>query len=146
MASNKARFFDASSFAVVGNSQTKGFPLITYGNLRTMGKTVYPVDLGGAATVAGDTAYGSVAKIPGKVEAAIVEVPRRDTMDAVVQVVEAGIKDVWIHQRSETGAVVSYLRDKGIGYHIGGCAGMYTNNRLSYHSVHKRLWKLLGKY
>lgn len=146
MASSKEQFFEAQSFVVVGDTKSKGFPKITYGNLRRMGKTIYPVDLAGKPQVEGDTAYASVADIPGEVDAAIIEVRRRDTMDAVKQAVAAGIKDIWLHQGSHTGAIVSYCREQGVAYHIDGCAVMYTNNRLSYHSIHKRLWKLLGKY
>jgi predicted CoA-binding protein len=146
MASRKEQFFDANSFAVIGNSRTKGFPKLTYKYLRTMGKTVYAVDLGGGATVEGDPAYPSVDDLPGEVEAAIIEVPRGKTMDALRPVVEAGIKRVWFHQKSDTPAVASYCRDEALDFHVGGCAVMYTHNRLSYHSVHKRLWKLLGKY
>lgn len=146
MASRKEQFFDANSFAVIGNSRTKGFPRLTYGYLRTMGKTVYPVDLGGGPTVEGDTAYASVADLPGDVEAAIIEVPRIETMDALRPVVDAGIKRVWFHQKSDTPEVVSYCRDQGLDFHVGGCAVMYTHNHLSYHTVHKQLWKLLGRY
>lgn len=146
MASNKASFFNATSYVVVGNSRTKGFPVITYRNLRRMGKTVYPVDLGGGDTVEGDKAYASVAEVPGDVDAAIIEVPAEQTLAAAKSVVEAGIGHVWLHQRSDTPAVVSYLRDHQVDYHTNGCAVMYTNNRLSMHSIHRGLWKMLGKY
>ncbi len=146
MPSAKASFFDLQSYAVVGNSRTKGFPMITYDNLRRRNKKVYPVDIGGHATIAGDAAYGSVSDLPETVEAAIVELPRYATMEAVKQVADAGIKNVWLHQRSDSDAVLRYCQDKGLRVHTGGCAVMYTNDRLSYHTVHKNLWKMLGKY
>jgi predicted CoA-binding protein len=146
MASDKARFFDSPSFVVVGNTVAKGFPVISYRNLRRMGKTVYPVDLGGAAQIEGDEAFASVDAIPGQVEAAILELPRSATMDGLRAVVDAGIRRVWFHQKSDTPEAVSFCRQNGVDFHTGGCAVMYTNDRLSYHSIHKGLWKMLRRY
>ncbi len=146
MPSTKQSFFDLQSYAVIGNSRTKGFPMITYGNLRRRNKTVYPVDIGGKATISGDAAYASLQDLPAPVEAAIVELPRYATMEAVKQIADAGIKNVWLHQRSESDEVLRYCNDEGLQVHAGSCAVMYTNDRLSYHSVHKKLWKMLGKY
>ncbi len=146
MPSDKEQFFQLHSFAVIGNSSTKKFPVITYRNLRRMGKKVYPVDLGGRSSIEGDRAYGSLAALPEPVDGAIVEVKKADTLDAVKAVAAAGIKEVWLHQLSDTPEALAFCREQGAHVRHGSCAVMYTNDRLSYHTVHQKLARLLGKY
>ncbi len=145
MPSKNEQFFQRSSFAVIGNSKRKPFPVLTYGGLRRMGKTVYPVDLGGATTIKGDAAYQSLSALPQPVDAAIVEVPRNETLDAVKQVAEAGIMDVWLHMRTDTPEALAFCREHGINARHGSCAVMYTGAG-SYHRVHRGLAKLFRKY
>lgn len=139
------QFFQGSSFAVIGNSKRKSFPLLTYGGLRSMGKTVYPVDLGGAITIGGDAAYLSLGALSKPVDAVVIEVPRDQTLEAVKQVEEAGIADVWLHMRTETAEALAFCRDHGINVRHGSCAVMYTGAG-SYHRVHRGLAKLFRKY
>jgi len=146
MPSDKERFFELHSYAVIGNTRTKKFPVITYRNLRRMGKKVYPIDLGGRTEIEGDRAYCNVAELPEPVEGAIVEVKRPETLAAVKAVAAAGIKDVWLHQMSDTPEAVAFCREQGANVRYGSCAVMYTNKRLSYHTVHQKLARLLGKY
>jgi len=143
--SKHEQFFLSSSFAVIGNSKRKPFPMLTYGGLRSMGKTVYAVDLGGAVAVNGDAAFRSLSAIPKGVDAAVIEVPRNQTLDAVKQVADAGIKRVWLHQRTETPEALAFCRERGIDAHHGSCAVMYTGAG-SYHRVHRVLAKLLRTY
>ncbi len=145
MSSENEQFFLRLSFAVIGNSKRKGFPVLTYSGLRRMGKTVYPVDLGGATTIKGDAAYQSLSALPKPVDAAVVEVPRSETLDAVKQVADAGIKDVWLHMRTDTPEVLAYCREHGINVRHGTCAVMYTGAG-SYHRVHRGLAKLFRQY
>jgi predicted CoA-binding protein len=145
MPSNREQFFQRQSFAVIGNSKLKPFPRLTYGGLRKMGKTVYAVDLSGADSVGKHKAFGSLAELPEPVQGAIVEVPRNATLDAVRQAAEAGIKDVWLHMRSDSPEVLELCRREGINVRWGTCAVMYTG-RGSYHAVHRGISKLLRKY
>lgn len=143
--SNNEQFFLRLSFAVIGDSKRKGFPVLTYGGLRRMGKTVYPVDLGGATAIKGDTAYPSLSAVPKPVDAAVVEVPRSETLDALKQVADAGIKDVWLHMRTDTPEALAFCREHGINARHGSCAVMYTGAG-SYHRIHRGLAKLVRKY
>ena len=59
---------------------------------------------------------------------------------------DAGIKDVWIHMGRETPEALDLARDKGINARTGSCAVMYVKPELSYHSIHKWIVKLVGKY
>ena len=146
MPSDKEQFFELTSFAVVGHSELKPFPRLSYRNLRKMGKKVYPVDLSGSEKIEGDEAYASLADLPEKVEGIMVEVPREETMGVVEQVVELGVKDLWLHMGTDTPEVLALCKDKGIRVRHGTCGVMYTQQGPSFHSIHKWIMKLTKKY
>jgi len=145
MASNYETFFDLGSFAVVGHSELKPFPILSYRGLKAMGKTVYAVDpnttlIDGAAT------YPELALLPAPVEGLIIEVPKTETRDWIAAAAAAGIKHVWVHMAHDTPEAIALAEEKGINLRTGTCAVMYLNPGLSYHSIHKAIMKLTGKY
>lgn len=145
MVTEYEKFWTRSSYAVVGNSADWGFPKITYGELKKSGKKVFAVDPG-ADTIEGDTAYKDLASIPEKVEAAVIEVPKEETKDWVARAANAGIENVWIHMGCDTPEALELARDKGLNVCHGTCAAMYVVPGLSFHSIHKWINKMLGKY
>jgi predicted CoA-binding protein len=145
MASSYETFFENRSFAVVGDTAKKNFPVLTYRGLKKMGKVVFPVDPS-EAEIEGDKAYPDLGQLPGKVDAAILEVPKDDTRDWVARVADAGIKDVWIHLQRETPEALALAREKGLNVRSGTCAVMYVTPGFTYHSIHKWIMKLVGKY
>ncbi len=146
MPSNKEQFFTLPSFVVIGDTQNRPFPKLSYNNLRKLGRKVFPVDLSGSDEIEGDQAYGSIADLPEPVSGAIVEVPRDKTMSAVEQVVSAGIKDLWLHMKTDTPEVLELCAREAINVRTGGCAVMYTQQGFTGHSIHKAIVKLLRKY
>ncbi|MCF7992205.1 MAG: CoA-binding protein [Thiohalocapsa sp.] len=145
MPSNNETFFDLSSFAVVGQSPAKPFPILSYRGLKKLGKTVFPVNPN-VAEIDGDKAYPDLASLPQAVEGVIIEVPKQETRDWVEQAAAAGIRDVWIHMAHDTPEAIAAAKEKGINLRTGTCAVMYLKPGLSYHSIHKMVMKALGKY
>ena len=145
MASNYEAFFTLGSFAVVGHSKAKPFPMLSYRKLKKLGKTVYAVDPS-TDSIDGDKAYANLAALPNPVDGLIVEVPKAETNDWVAAAADAGIKDVWVHMAHDTPEAVALAKDKGINLRTGTCAVMYLNPGLSYHSIHKLIMKATGKY
>lgn len=145
MASAHEEFWTKASYAVVGHSAQKNFPVLTYGALKAQGKKVYPVDPS-RERIEGDRAYPDLQSLPDKVDAAVLEVPREETIEFVRQAAEAGVKNVWVHMGRETPEALALARDKGLNILTGTCAVMYVTPGFSYHSVHKWLNKLLGRY
>jgi len=146
MPSEYEKFWDKSSFAVVGHTGSKRkFPNLTYVGLKQMGKTVYAVDPA-AKQIDGDKAYPDFASLPAGVEAAVLEAPKDETADWVAKAADAGIKNLWIHQKLETPQAVQLAKEKGINTLTGTCAVMYVTPGLTYHSIHKWIFNLLGKY
>ena len=145
MASNYETFWDKDCFAVVGDQAKQNFPVLTYRGLKNLGKRVFPIDPS-VEEIEGDHAYATLRDLPGKVDAVVLEVPKKDTKDWVAKAADAGIKDVWIHMGRETPEALALARDKGMNARSGTCAVMYLKPELSYHSIHKWIVKLVGKY
>ena len=145
MASNYETFWEHDCFAVVGDKAKQNFPILTYRALKKLGKSVFPVDPS-VEDIEGDHAYATLESLPAKVDAVVLEVPKEDTKDWVANAADAGIKDVWIHMGRETPEALTLAKDKGMNARTGTCAVMYVKPEPSYHSIHKWIAKLGGKY
>jgi predicted CoA-binding protein len=144
MTSSYEQFWERKSFAVVGHSAKRKFPVLTYRGLKKLGKQVVPVDPS-AVEIDGDRAVRSLGELPGPVEAAVLEVPPNETAEAVRQAAASGIRSVWIHQTTDTPEALAAAKEKGLNVLHGNCAVQYVNCT-SYHRIHRWLWRLLGKY
>ncbi len=138
-------FWENSSFAVVGHTAKKNFPHLTYRGLKKLGKVVFPVDPS-VDEIEGDRAYANLEALPEKVDALVLEVPREETRDWIARAAAAGIKDVWIHMQRSTPEALALAKENGMNARSGTCAVMYLTPGLTYHSIHKWIMKMAGKY
>ena len=145
MASNNETFFNGSCFALVGDSEKMNFPVFTYRGLKAMSKKVYAIDMQ-ANEIDGDNAYKSIGDLPETVDRIILELPKENVKEWVSKAAEAGIKDVWIHMGCDTPEAVQLADQKGINLRTGTCAVMYVTPGITFHSIHKWIMKLIGKY
>lgn len=145
----KEHFFLQQSFVVLGDSRSKGgFPKLSYGNLKMLGKTLYPIDVGAGPEVAGDVPLTSLDALPDDVtiDGAIIELARADVLPTVQKLDARGIRKIWVHQGRDTPELAAFCREQGLELHTGSCAVMYTQQGFSYHSIHKWVMKLARKY
>lgn len=145
MTSNYESFWQNDSFAVVGNTARQNFPVLTYRGLKKQGKTVYPVDPS-TDHIDGDATYMTLEGLPSRIDAVVLEVPKAVTKDWVAKAADAGIRDVWIHMGRETPEAIELARERGLNARTGSCAVMYVKPEPSYHSVHRWIMKMAGKY
>ncbi len=138
-------FWEHNSFAVVGHEAKKNFPHLTYRGLKRLGKVVFPVDPS-ADAIDGEKAYADLEDLPQHVDAVVLEVPKEETRDWVEKAADAGIKDVWIHMQRETPEALALAQQRGLNARSGACAVMYLTPGFTYHSIHKWIMKLAGKY
>jgi len=143
--SNYETFWDNGSFALVGHSAKKSFPKLSYRALKKLGKTVYAVDQS-TETIESDKTYPDLVSIPKAVDGVVLELPKEETIDWVRKAADAGVKDLWIHANTDTPEALALAKEKGMNVRFGTCAVMYVTPGLSYHSIHKWIMKLLGKY
>jgi uncharacterized protein len=145
MASDYETFWRFQTYAIVGHSDKKPFPRLTYSGLKKIGKLVYPVDPS-ATEIAGDRAYPDLQSLPGKIDAVVLELPKEETAAWVKKVAEAGITELWMHMNSDTPEAVAFAKEKGIHARTGTCAVMYVTPGFTYHSLHKWIMKAIGKF
>ena len=145
MASQRQTFWDHASFAVVGHSDKRSFPKLTYNALKSSGKPVYAVDPS-ADEIEGDKAFSDLTALPSPVEAAVLELPKDETAAWVARVADAGIKAVWIHQHTDTPEALALAGERGLDVCAGTCAVMYVTPGLSAHSPHRWIMRALGKF
>ena len=143
---NHERFWEHERFAFVGHTARKGFPRLSYRALRGQpGKRVFAVDPS-VEEIEGDRAYPDLASLPEPVDAVVLEVPAEETASWVERAADAGVRDVWIHMGRDTPDAIEIGRERGLDLHTGTCAVMYVTSGFSYHSLHKWLNKMAGKY
>jgi predicted CoA-binding protein len=145
MTSSFEMFWEHDSFAVVGHTVKKNFPLLTYRGLKKSKKVVFPVDPS-VDEIDGDRTFPDLEGLPQKVEALVLEVPKSETRAWIERAAAAGIKNVWIHMQRETPEALALAKQHGMNICSGTCAVMYLTPELTYHSVHRWIMKLIGKY
>jgi predicted CoA-binding protein len=145
MPSKYEDFWNRASYAFVARSAAKPFPKLSYGALKERGRKVFAVDPS-ADRVDGDASFPDFESLPEKVEAVVLETPRAETEEWVRKAADAGIRHVWIHMGRETPEAVALAKERGLEVLTGTCAVMYVKQGLSYHSIHKWINQLTGKY
>ena len=145
MPTEHEEFWTHSSFAFVGHTAEKGFPTLSYGELKKRGKKVFAVDPS-VAQIAGEKTYPDLSSLPEKVDAVVLEVPKQETESWVGRAADAGITNVWIHMGRDTPEALALAKDRGLNVLTGTCAVMYVKPGITYHSIHKWLNRLLGRY
>jgi predicted CoA-binding protein len=145
MPSKHEQFWTLSSYAFVGHSAKKPFPKLSFREAKNLGKTVFAVDPS-LDRIDDAPTYPDLESLPEKVEAVVLEPPQEETEDWVRRAADAGIKNVWIHMGRETPGAVAVAEEKGLNLLTGTCAVMYVKKGPSFHSIHKWINRLIGKY
>jgi len=145
MASEYETFWQMNRYAVVGHSKLHAFPRLTYGGLKRNGKLVYPIDQS-ADLIEGDHAYKSFEELPEPVDAVVLEVPKDETLDWCKRAIAHGIKDIWMHQGTDTPEAIAYANEHGARLRKGTCGVMYLSHGFSPHTIHGFINRVLGKY
>ena len=76
----------------------------------------------------------------------MLELPKDETEKWVKAAAEAGIKNVWIHQKTDTPEALAAAEAAGMNVCAGTCAVMYNVPGFSPHAIHRFVMKLAKKY
>ncbi len=147
MASKKSveDFLKHKKWAFVGASQNKKkFGYFGYKELKSKGIELTPVNPN-LQSLEGEPVYPSLATLPEPVDAAVVAVPPSKTIEIVREASQVGIKHIWLQQGAESKEAIQYCQENGINCIHGECVLMFTEPVGFPHSVHRFIWKLLGK-
>ena len=144
MSNASEAFVAQKSLAVVGVSRTRGFGNTLYRHLKHRGFQVFPVNVE-ADTVEGERCYRRLDDLPQTVDGVVTVVPPAQTTKVVEDCARLGISRIWMQQGSESEAALALCRDKGITEVHGACLLMHTGAKFP-HSIHRFIWRKLGKY
>src|SRR5687768_5507703 len=112
----------ARTFAVVGASANREkYGHIAYKALKAAGKTVYPVNPT-TDEIDGDRVYATVADLPETPEVVVAVIPPPRTERLVPQLIERGVKHLWLQPGAESAAAVEAAEAAGLAVvHSGPC-------------------------
>lgn len=139
------QFFVPGKFAIVGAS--RGGKKMGNAILKEFIKKklpIYPVHPE-ADSLEGIDAFKNLNSLPEKIESLINVVPPSETRMVVSLAKEAGIKNIWMQQGSQSDEAVQYCKENNINVIAGECILMFTEPVGSVHKFHKWIWKILGK-
>jgi predicted CoA-binding protein len=145
MPSTREQFWAHSAYAVVGHNAKRPFPKLSYGGLKASGKKVFAVDPSGGE-VEGDPTVPSLAALPESVDAAVFELPKDEVPAWIHAAADAGITRVWLHMKTDSPEAFAAAEERGVELQHGTCAVMYVTPGLSFHSIHKWIMQVSGKF
>jgi predicted CoA-binding protein len=140
----KTAFVAEKTLALVGLPRTRGFGKQLFSHLRRTGYKVLPVNAQ-ADSIDGERCYRRLDDLPEPVRAVVTVVPPAETEKIVEDCGRLGIRRIWMQQGSESTAAVARCQALGIAVVAGECLIMHTEGGFP-HSVHRLIWKMLGRY
>lgn len=114
------RFFESSSFAVVGVSSDRSkFGNRVFRKYQQHKRKVYPVNPG-LAEVEGEPCLTSVRDLPEDTRSISIVTPPSVTERIVEEAIEKGIQNVWMQPGAESELAVRRCREGGLNVIAGG--------------------------
>ncbi len=102
-----------------------------------------------ADELGGRTAYPNLTAVPDPVEAVVIGTAPEHAMATMVEAVELGIPQVWMHRSVDAGSVspeaAQYGREHGVRVIEGGCPLMFDPASDGGHKLMCSVLKLFGK-
>ena len=137
-------FMALKTLAVAGASRNpKKFGYMVYQDLKAKGYTVYPVNPN-AEAIDGQPCYPSLDKLPTRPDGVVIVTPPAQTEQLVRQAAQAGIKNIWLQQGSESPAVLQFCQQNGIDTISGECYFMYGPDPAWFHRAHRWVNAMIG--
>jgi predicted CoA-binding protein len=87
----------------------------------------------------------SIESVGGKVEGAIISVPRSECAAAVQEAIDAGIPRLSLQSGSDSKEAIALCEANQVPVISNACVMMYAAPVESVHAFHRGLWRLIGK-
>ena len=138
-------FIASEPIAMIGVSRNKKkFGFTAFRELKEKGMNIIPVNPY-AEEIHGSKVYHDLKSLPPGVRGLIIITPKAVTATVVKEAKEAGYKQIWIQQNSDSQEALDELRGTDINYIAGQCILMHFKPH-SFHKFHGRLKKIFGKF
>jgi uncharacterized protein len=143
---NIKKFLDYNNFVLYGVSDKKekfGNEILRH--LVKRGKKIFPVHPA-LSGVQGINCYSDINSIKEDIDAAIIVLSPENTEKVLPDILIAGIKNIWIQQRSESDNAIKFCEENGISLIHGQCLLMFSEPVTFIHRFHRWINKAIGKY
>lgn len=97
-----------------------------------------------ASEIDGTRCYGSVSDLPDEIGGLVIVVPPEQAEKVVREAVDAGVRNIWMQQGSESDDAIGICGEHGINVIHGECILMFAQPG-GVHRLHRWIWGLLGK-
>ena len=139
-------FVNEKNFLFYGISSVKGkFGNLVFKHLKDNGYNVIPIHPG-IKQIMGIDCFRKPADVYQQMTSAIIILSPENTEKVVEELIDYGIKKLWIQQRSESEIALKMCDEKGIEVITGECIMMFTEPVTVVHNIHKWINKVIGKY
>lgn len=139
------KFLDAKNYIFYGISSNKSkFSNTAVKHLASRGSKIYPVHPE-ITDIEGIKCYKSINEIERMPDSAIIFLSPENTEKVLPDINNAGIKNIWIQQRSESEKAVAFCKDNGINLIHGECILMFSEPVPFIHKIHKWINGIAGK-
>lgn len=135
------RFISKKNIAVAGVSKSgKGFGYTLYNQLVDKGYNVFAINASGGS-VNGIKLYRNIAEVDHPVDAMVTVVKPAVTEIIISEAFDAGIKQFWMQQGSESDEAIKFGEDNGMNVIHGYCLLMFLEPSSFIHRLHKTIMK-----
>ncbi len=139
-------FLNSECFAVVGVSRSdKKFGNVIFKELNKKGKKAFAINNKVTAGGIGDI-YPNFQSLPQKADAAIINIAPRESLNAVKEAYESGIRKIWLQQGAQSPEAVKFCGENGIPVISNLCILMFASPGQFPHNLHKWFLNIFGKY
>jgi predicted CoA-binding protein len=110
-----------TTVAIVGATDNPAkYGYVIYRDLKRKGFSIFPVNHN-RGTVDQDTAFKTLAEIPGAPTVVNIVVPPEETLLILQQCLELGLMNVWLQPGTESAANLTFLQEHSFNYLADAC-------------------------
>ena len=133
------------NFALYGASRNKNkFGSYILRDLKLKGYKLFPIHPN-ADVLENEKCYKSIHNIPFPIDGVIISIPPSQTEKIIDDLIDAGIKKVWMQQGSESNDAIKLCADNGINVISKECIFMFAKPAEFFHKAHRWVWGIFGK-
>ena len=138
-------FISKKNLAIVGVSRKSSkFGNLIYKELKKKGFNTFGVNPK-LEDIDGDRCYKNLRELDGQIEGVVNVVSPKQTLNVVKEANAIGIKNIWMQQGSESDEAIEYCKENNINEVHKECILMFAEPVKSIHSLHRWIWKIVGK-
>jgi len=140
------KFYADKNIAFIGlSSKGKQFSNSLYDDMKKNGFTIFPVNPK-FEEYAGDKVFNSINDLPAEISNAIVLTPKTETRKVVDELIEKGIKNIWIQQGAHSPELQNNNIPNDVNLVYNECFYMYMEPVSGPHAFHRFFKRLFGAY